>query len=189
MLRQIRQRQEVRMREVGGEVNFSCGDFQKDILHFADSVRDRSTFAYVTLVAEDDYQIEANQLVLSAASPFFKRILSESRDSHRLIYLVDVFKQQLKSIVNFIYHGEVKIPEEYLKSFMAVSEDLQIKDLLESFVGEDAEPMSGQYIFTEKEEEAEKIIKQRHKRQYLWRRNQLTQLKRHQQKFLLLLIL
>ena len=97
MFRQIRHRQKVRMMEVGGEVNFSCGDFQKDILHFADGVRERSAFANVTLVAEDDYQIEANQLVLSAASPFFKRILSESEDNHRLIYLVDVSKKQLKT--------------------------------------------------------------------------------------------
>ena len=89
----------------------------------------------------------------------FKRILSESKNSHRLIYLADVSKQQLQDIVNFIYHGEVKIPEECLKSFMAVSEDLQIKGLLEAFVGEDAEPMTDQYlpnIFTEKEDEAEK---------------------------------
>ena len=134
-------------------------DFQKVISHFAGSVRESSAFSNVTLVAEDDNQIEANQLVLSAASPFFKRILSERKDSHCLIYLEDVSKQQLQNIVNFIYHGEVKIPEEYLKTFMAVSEDLQIKGLLEEFVGEDDEPMADQYlpnISTGKEEEAEK---------------------------------
>ena len=50
MLRQIRQSLKVKIMEVGGEVNFSCGDFQKDILHFAGSVRESNAFANVTLV-------------------------------------------------------------------------------------------------------------------------------------------
>ena len=56
--------------------------------------------------------------------------------------------------MNFIYHGEVKIPEDYLQSFMAVSGDLQIQSLLEAFVGEADKSLKN--ISTEKEKEDEK---------------------------------
>ena len=50
-------------------------DFQKNINNIFAELRESSDFTDITLVCEDDQQIEAHKIVLSACSPFFKKIL------------------------------------------------------------------------------------------------------------------
>ena len=115
--------------EEADEVKISSVDFHKDILHFAGSVRESSAFANVTLVAEDDYRIEANQLILSAASPFFKRIISNNPHQHPLLFLRNIDIKTLKSIIRFIYMGQTEVEQEELETFLAVAKDLKVKGL------------------------------------------------------------
>ena len=68
-------------------------DFQNSIAGFIGSIQESTTFSDVTLVAEDDCHIEANKVVLCAASFFFRRILTPMQHSHPLIYLRGLSKK------------------------------------------------------------------------------------------------
>ena len=113
-------------------------DFQNNLSKFVFTTQESPDFFDVTLVVNDNYQVHASKIMLCSASLFFKRILVTSQDSHTLIYLEDVSKQDLENIVSFIFTGEVKIDPKHLANFMSISEDLQLTGLLEAFVAEDA---------------------------------------------------
>jgi hypothetical protein len=86
-------------------------------------------FTNVTLACEDDQQLEAHKVILSAASPFFQRILVKNPHQHPLIYLRGLKMAELKAILNFIYLGQTEVEEENLRSFLQVAEDLEVRGL------------------------------------------------------------
>ena len=58
-------------------------------------------FLDVTLVSDDDDQLEAHKLVLSAASPFFRKILQRNPHSHPLLYLRGATKKDIQALLLF----------------------------------------------------------------------------------------
>ena len=82
----------------------------------------------VTL-AFDDNQLQAHKVILSACSPFFRSVLKKNPHQHPLLYLKGVKYEDILSVLNFMYHGEVNVAQEELNSFLAVAEDLQVKGL------------------------------------------------------------
>ena len=89
-------------------------------------------FFDVTLACEEK-EFKVHKLILSASSPFFRRLLlkrsHQQANVHPLIFLKGVKAEQLEAVVEFIYHGEVNVLEEQLDSFMLVAKDLQLKGL------------------------------------------------------------
>lgn len=84
----------------------------------------------VTLVCEDD-TIKAHKLVLSACSPFFRRIIMKVDHPHPLIYLKGVYHRDLLSIIDYIYKGETNVETGDLQGFFKTARDLEILGLLE----------------------------------------------------------
>lgn len=74
--------------------------------------------------------IKAHQAILSACSPWFEEVLSQSQHPHPVIILKDVRYQDLKNIIRFIYTGEVFVPQHELQDFLRTAELLEIKGLL-----------------------------------------------------------
>ena len=70
------------------------------------------------------------QAILSACSPWFEEVLSQSQHPHPVIILKDVRLQDLKNIIRFIYTGEVFVPQSELQDFLKTAELLEIKGLL-----------------------------------------------------------
>ena len=68
------------------------------------------------------------QVILSACSPFFRQILRRNPHQHPLLYLKGVKYKELLSVLNFMYQGEVNVAQEELNSFLAVAEDLRVKE-------------------------------------------------------------
>ena len=87
-------------------------------------------FSDVTLVCDDQIEIKAHRNLLSGASPVFKNILhmNSCRDKP-VIYLRGIKSQEMKNIINFIYLGQVIIPQSSMKDFLAVANDLEIEHL------------------------------------------------------------
>lgn len=81
-----------------------------------------------TVAAEGQY-LRVHKVVLSACSPYFEVLLNEDIDKHPIIILKDVKFEDLKRIIDFVYKGEVKLPEDQLVDFLNVAESLQIKGL------------------------------------------------------------
>ena len=93
-------------------------DFQTTVSQSFGKLRQEKDFFDVTLVSDDEKQIQAHKLVLSSSSKFFKNILKQVNHSNPLIYLSGITSKDLECIVNYIYHGEVQIYQEYIDSFL-----------------------------------------------------------------------
>ena len=92
-------------------------------------MRKDSDFSDVTLVCEEDLQIEAHKVILAAPSPFFSRALKRNKHSHPMIYMRGITAKDLSAIVDFIYHGEANVYQEDLEGFLDLAEELQLKGL------------------------------------------------------------
>ena len=104
-------------------------DFQHNILGSFQELRGDTDFADVTLVCEEDQQIKAHRIILTACSPFFRNVLKKSKHSHPLIYMRGLKAKDLVAILDFIYLGEANIYQEDLDGFLALAEELQLKGL------------------------------------------------------------
>jgi hypothetical protein len=71
-------------------------------------------------------------VMMNRSSPFFRNILRRNPHPHPLIYLKGVKYDDLQSVLNFMYHGEVNVAQEELNSFLAVAEDLRVKGLTQN---------------------------------------------------------
>ena len=58
----------------------------------------------VTLVGEDNSQIAAHKLALSASSEYFKNIFKNNKHSHILLCLNGVTSAEIKNVLDYIYN-------------------------------------------------------------------------------------
>merc|ERR1712106_342921 len=105
-------------------------DFESNISAAFRELREDKDFFDVTLACDDD-QIQAHKVILSACSPFFRKVLRRNKHEHPLLYLKGVKYVDLVSVLSFMYHGEVDIGQEDLNTFLAVAQDLKVKGLTE----------------------------------------------------------
>merc|ERR1712129_535718 len=90
-----------------------------------------SDFTDVTLVCNEGKQVKAHKVILSSSSILFRRILLANPHQNPLIYLKGVEYLDLQSIVQFIYLGEIEIPQEALEKFIDTAKELEINGLLD----------------------------------------------------------
>jgi len=105
-------------------------DFESNISAAFRELREDKDFFDVTLACDDD-QIQAHKVILSACSPFFRKVLRRNKHEHPLLYLKGVKYADLVAVLSFMYHGEVDISQEDLNTFLAVAQDLKVKGLTE----------------------------------------------------------
>ncbi|CAB3387744.1 Hypothetical predicted protein [Cloeon dipterum] len=100
----------------------------------------------VTLAA-DGQQIEAHKLVLSACSTYFQALFtSYSGHQHPIVILKDVTFRDLRTMVDFMYSGEVHVTQEQLPSIIKTAEMLKVKGLAE---GQDMSHVDKSQLSTE----------------------------------------
>jgi hypothetical protein len=110
-------------------------DFAENVSGAFKDLRAESDFFDVTLACSDSgaKTLQAHKVILSACSTFFKGMLRQQMSAHKhpnpYIYLRGVSYNDLVSVLDFIYNGEVNVAQEDLNSFLAVAEELQIKGL------------------------------------------------------------
>ena len=84
----------------------------------------------VTLVGEDNHQVAAHKLVLSACSEYFKTLFKTNKHSHPLLCLEGISSSDISNILDYIYNGEVKIFQDDLDRFLAVAQRFKLEGLL-----------------------------------------------------------
>ena len=106
-------------------------DFERSISGSLRDLRDEEDFFDLTVACgEGDEALPAHRVILAACSPLLRQLLRRHQQSpHPLLYLRGVRPADLRSVLAFIYHGEVNVAQEDLNSFLAVAEDLKIKGL------------------------------------------------------------
>ena len=100
--------------------------------HLTTAFRDifnENKFSDVTLVCDDQTQLPAHKIVLSACSPVLGNILLNNPHPHPLLYLRGVKQHEMQSILQFMYLGEATILQDRINQFMEVAKELQVKEL------------------------------------------------------------
>ena len=106
------------------------GEFQENSASVFKNLHDEDDFKDVTLVSDDEKQIDTHKFLLSSSSGFFKRMLSRNlQHRHPVIYLKGVSHLHLEAILKFIYLGQVQVQVEEIGGFLQTARDLDIKGL------------------------------------------------------------
>lgn len=82
----------------------------------------------------DDGQVNAHKLVLAASSTYFRNLFSRMTNSFHfpIIVLREMHVNDLKTIIQFIYHGEVNVPQNRVDSLIRCANYLQIDGMASS---------------------------------------------------------
>ncbi|CAH2268760.1 jg23783 [Pararge aegeria aegeria] len=100
------------------------------MLSVFDQLLHAETFTDVTLAVEGQL-LKAHKMVLSACSPYFQALFVNHQEKHPIVILKDVPYSDMKSLLDFMYRGEVSVDQERLTAFLKVAESLRIKGLTE----------------------------------------------------------
>ena len=104
-------------------------DFQENMITSLKNIKGNNDLSDVTLVCEEDVQVDAHRIILSACSPFFQRIFKKNIHSHPMIYLRGLKSKDLVAIVDFMYNGEVSVFQDDLDNFLVLAEEFQVKGI------------------------------------------------------------
>ena len=105
-------------------------DFSSNASRAFGRLRSEDFLQDVTLVGDDNCQVAAHKLVLSACSEYFKNIFKNNNHTHLLLCLEGVTSKEIKNILDYIYNGEVNIFQEELDRFLSVAQRLKLEGLL-----------------------------------------------------------
>ena len=85
-------------------------------------------FSDVTLGCDDQTHLQADKIVLSACSPFFRKILLNNPNQHPLIYSRGVKQQEMQAILQFMYLGEANIFQGRINQFKIIAKEFELKE-------------------------------------------------------------
>ncbi|XP_014271813.1 protein tramtrack, beta isoform isoform X2 [Halyomorpha halys] len=103
---------------------------QTNLLSVFDQLLHDEAFVDVTLAVEGQF-LRAHKMVLSACSPYFQALFVGHPDKHPIVILKDVPYSDMRSLLDFMYRGEVSVDQDRLTAFLKVAESLRIKGLTE----------------------------------------------------------
>uniref|UniRef100_A0A1L8DD61 Putative longitudinals lacking protein isoform x1 n=1 Tax=Nyssomyia neivai TaxID=330878 RepID=A0A1L8DD61_9DIPT len=103
---------------------------QPNFISVFSSLLHNETLVDVTLAA-DGSQLQAHKVVLSACSTYFESLFTTNPCRHPIVILKDVRYSDLKTLVDFMYYGEVNVSQERLPHIIKTAEMLKIKGLAE----------------------------------------------------------
>ena len=93
-------------------------DFETNVSKSFANLRTETQLFDATLVGQDQKNVSAHRLVLSACSDFFKNIFSSNTHSHPMLYLDGVDSSDINLMLDYMYQGEVQIQQEQLHRFL-----------------------------------------------------------------------
>lgn len=75
-----------------------------------------------------DHQIQAHRLVLSACSPYFRNMFEKQANPYQypIVNIDNVYYEDLKLVLDFMYKGEVVIPQDRLNSVLRCATSLEV---------------------------------------------------------------
>ena len=113
------------------KLSFVWTDFHGDNLGTRKELYNKGHFADVTLISDDFKPFNVHRSILFAASDLLRQLLlMEQCKSEAILYLKGVNSQFLDAILQFIYFGEVSVPEVQVKDFIKCAKDLDLKSFL-----------------------------------------------------------
>ena len=115
-------------------------DFYTNVSKSFGVLRNEDYLQDVTIVTDDNEQVAAHKLVLSACSEYFKNIFKKNKSPNLLLCIEGINSDDFGNVLDYIYNGEVQILQENLDRFLEVAqrfklEGLQLKKEEDDFKG------------------------------------------------------
>ncbi|XP_059471754.1 zinc finger and BTB domain-containing protein 14-like isoform X1 [Neocloeon triangulifer] len=110
------------------QICLKWNSFQSNIVTCFETLWEEEGLVDCTLASEGQC-IRAHKVILSACSPFFRRIFETNPCQHPVIILQDVQFSDLEALLCFVYKGEVNIDQDDLPALLKAAESLQIRGL------------------------------------------------------------
>ena len=123
--------------------NLKWKEFQLNVTKSFRDLRKENNFYDVTLVSDDQKQVSAHKVVLSACSEYFSNILKQNPHSHPLLCLDGVSSTDLNNMLDYVYLGEVQIYQDDLDRFLEVAQKFKLEGLLQKQGQDDTEEPEG----------------------------------------------
>ena len=83
-------------------------------------------FNDVTLAFDDESQFNVNRTLLAALSPHLKSILRKVQGHKPWLYMFGLDSSLVKSLLDFVFFGEINIEKDKLEGFVKIANKLQI---------------------------------------------------------------
>jgi len=107
-------------------------EFHSSVANSFTDLRNEEDFLDVTVAIDQEHQLQAHKVVLSASSPYFREILKRNPAQHPVLVMPPTIRYtDLAAVIDFIYQGEVKIPITEVDEFVALAQMLKIRGLTE----------------------------------------------------------
>ncbi|XP_016915450.1 protein abrupt-like [Apis cerana] len=94
-----------------------------------DTCYEKQQFVDLSLVCKDGTIIKCHKMVLANSSSFFRRLLVANDHPHPMIILHDIEADDLKTIVNFMYCGEIQVVQSEVRRLLKLAEILEVTGL------------------------------------------------------------
>ncbi|XP_076260631.1 uncharacterized protein LOC143196649 isoform X2 [Rhynchophorus ferrugineus] len=117
--------------DVGDQFSLCWNNFHANLSSGFHNLLKDEDLVDVTLAADGKF-MKAHKTVLSVCSPFFKELFRVNPCKHPIVILPDVNYDALKSLLQFMYQGEVSVSQEEIPTFMKVAETLKVKGLTDN---------------------------------------------------------
>lgn len=134
--------------ETPSEFCLRWNNYQMNLLSVFEQLLEKQLFVDVTLCCEGGYSVKAHKIVLSACSPYFQALFNDTPCDHPIIILKDVQWSDLKSILSFMYKGEIHVNQDQIGPLLKLAELLKIRGLSE-------EQTDGREVLTHKESDVQ----------------------------------
>ena len=103
--------------------------FSSAIKNFS-KLRNDPDYFDVTLVSDDHQLVHAHKLILSSSSDYFKDILKPTKNNQNtMICMEGTTLSDLNNILDYVYNGEVQVPESQLDRFLQIGERWKVDGL------------------------------------------------------------
>ena len=76
--------------------------------------------------------MQGHKVILSACSPYFKKILKDNPCRHPVLILNDIELEVLDALMTYMYNGTVSVPHNKLQTFLKTAEALKIKGIVDT---------------------------------------------------------
>lgn len=110
-------------------LSFRWQSFPTHMVGSLDTCYEKQQFVDLSLVCKDGTILKCHKMVLANSSSFFRRLLLANDHPHPMIVLYDIEADDLKTLVNFMYCGEIQVVQSEVRRLLKLAEILEVTGL------------------------------------------------------------
>ncbi|XP_067213740.1 protein abrupt-like [Linepithema humile] len=110
-------------------LSFKWPSFPSHLVVSLDTCYEKQQFVDLSLVCKDGTILKCHKMVLANSSSFFRRLLVANDHPHPMIILHDVEADDLKTLINFMYCGEIQVVQSEVRRLLKLAEILEVNGL------------------------------------------------------------